>query len=1098
MSQSSRHGLGSTSLLAVALALAAACSKNEAAPGCPAASAADGGPSASLDLAWTPDGKVLHALFSQPVSPNAACFSLLADDKAATSTPQTATVEGNQVTVTLDAPLPTGPAYKLVVKNTTAADKDRVDLKGQLSLAMIWHQHQPSYVEPQGDYLRGPWVRKHATKDYYDMAAMLGGYPDVHVMVNLTPILLMQLEDYYIARLKPYVNVAAGTIDTAGYFAQRGSATTPVTDPWIDLLLTDTPEPAALTAQQKGWFYADIWSNFSISDVMIGRFPAFKDLRTKRDATTNPSFTKDELLQMKAWYQLAWFDPDFLRGPVTLPDGSVVDLSSYVAEQADGTFTLKKAGFTEADCRKLVVEEYKVLANVVGAHKKLIYDATAKTGQIEVMTTPFFHPILPLIADTDLAKEAMPTTPLPVNRYQQLEDARWHVAQAARTFQLRFGKPATGMWPGEGSVAQKVVGLFTEQGVKWIATDKKVLARSTPADQPNTGPYKVVSDTDATQELAMVFRDTAISDKLGFQYQGSTPADNVTDFITSLRKQAPAYGKEVLLSIILDGENAWEWYSKDNDAKGFLKGMYAELTAAQQRGEVRTVTLSEYLSGNAARGVAAHPVSGLPKLTHLYAASWINGNFDTWIGEEEENLGWDYLYKTRQDLTSFGLARPALDAAPAVGTPAWHAWKAWMAMYAAEGSDWFWWYGDDQTASGGDAPFDNIFRATLQSVYRHAQEAGVSTTIPDFAPILRYCAGAAKVMSANPTIDGQFSPDDGGDASKANEWTQAGSGACMDVDSGSTANPDDVIKNFYQGVSASAVNVAVRLSAGAAARLGTSWKLRLYFSQKHLKTLSPLVVEQDPFLATTRAGQALTMQAGGAAREVTIDVNGTSTAASLAIASGSAWPAPAAAPTILAAKGTDVIEVSVPYAAAHFVDGDPLEVVIVAEAAGAEVDRAPNANSVVMRVDQSKLVEVTFILDATGSKLALNAVKPIDNPVPPAGTGKVFIVGAGPELANWTPNTIQMFDDGTNGDATAGDNMWTYKISVPPGTSVQYKYTIGSAGQGWGPTEEYPLTNRAFEVKDTNADGKMVVSDVFADRPEPSGTLPPLTRILNP
>jgi hypothetical protein len=162
-----------------------------------------------------------------------------------------------------------------------------------------------------------------------------------------------------------------------------------VTDPWLDMLLMPTPDPATMSEQDKGWYYKDIWSNFSVSDVIIDRWPAYKALRTKRDAAATP-LTQDDLLQLKGYFQLAWFDPDFLKGPVTLPDGDVVNLSDLVSS-ANDTYTLKRP-FTEADCQRLVVEEYKVLNNIVAVHKKYIYDAVAKTGQIEVMTTPVLSP----------------------------------------------------------------------------------------------------------------------------------------------------------------------------------------------------------------------------------------------------------------------------------------------------------------------------------------------------------------------------------------------------------------------------------------------------------------------------------------------------------------------------------------------------------------------------------------------------------------------------------------------------------------------------------------------------------------------------------
>lgn len=1093
---------------------------------CPGPSGVDGGmdgsvdagedagtPTAALLRAHTGDGKVLHAYFSSAVTPAAADLQFLTADAGvqavtvASVTPDTA--DQKHLVITLNAELPRTNRYQLVVNRVVRPDRNSTPLKGTLSLAMVWHQHQPSYIDPEGDWLRGPWVRKHGVKDYYDMAAMLGGYPDIHVQVNLTPILLMQLENYYLKRVGPFVNVTAKTVDTTGYFAQRSAPGVPITDPWLDMLLTPTPDPTTLTDVEKGWFYKDIWSTFSISDVIIDRWPEYKALRTKRD--TNVAFTQADLLQMKGFFQIAWFDPDFFKGPVTLPDGNTVDLSDLVTISNE-TYTLKRP-FTEDDCKRLVIEEYKVLNNIIGAHKKLIYDATAKTGQIEVMTTPFYHPILPLLVDSDLAKVALPNTPMPNTRYQQVADAQFHVNQAVRTFEQRFGKPVTGMWPAEGSVAEKVVMLFSDKGVKWIATDRLVLERSTPPGGSIYTPYRIDADTvvgdggDQSDELAIIFRDTSISDKLGFQYQGGTPKDNVIDLLDSLRRHSPDYGDERLLSIILDGENAWEWYRLDNDAKGFLNGMYDALTKSQTVDEFRTVTVSEYLSGNSARKVAAHPTHNLPELEPLYPASWISGSFSTWIGEDEENLAWDYLFKVRSDLESWSaqVPRPALDAHPTPNTPEWHAYKAWESMYAAEGSDWFWWYGSDQTAAGGDGPFDRIYLELLKSVYRHAIAAGVTgITVPDLVPILRYCEPAKGPMTTPPTIDGAFTPDDGNDASKPNEWTVAGSGACMDVDSGVGANPDDLIKTYYAGQDDTNVYLALRLSATAATRLGSNWAVRLYFSQRHIVSLGPPVnVMEDPKLATTRLGGPLAMQAGGAAREIdlTFDGTGALATATLATVDNGAWGTPAASVGVVAKKGTDVIELKVPKASLNFQASDPLEMLVSLITTGgtpAEVDRAPNQNALVIHADRSKMVEITFVMDATGSRLALTAVKAIDNPPPPTGDGVAYIVGSLPELANWTPNTVAMWDDGTNGDESAHDNFWTFRLLVPPLTSVNYKYTIGHKGDGWGPTEEYPLTNRGFEVKDLNGDGKMLIRDVFADRPEPSGSLPTMTVITNP
>lgn len=739
---------------------------------------------------------------------------------------------------------------------------------------------------------------------------------------------------------------------------------------------------------------------------------------------------------------------------------------------------------------------------MVAAHARLAYDAATKQGQIEVMTTPFDHPILPLITDTDLAKIALPSVQLPSHRFQQPEDARQHVLRAQVLYQRLFGRAVTGMWPAEGSVSEAVVPLFSSLGVRWIASDRRVLERSTPADQPIYTPYRVDPDTTAgggSGALAIVFRDTELSDKLGFYYQGGTPVENVADLRKSLLRHAPRYGSDRLLTVILDGENAWEHYRLDHDAKGFLRGMYTALVEEQQLGRLETVTVSEYLDGNPARGVTAHPIATLPELEPLFSGSWIGASYATWIGEEEENTAWDYLAQVREDLASFeqmGLSRPDPSAAePAQGTNAWHAARAWTSMYAAEGSDWFWWYGSDQTADGGDDPFDRIFLALLRNVYVEAAATGLPVVVPDFPPILRLCRPPAGPMTAQPTIDGAFTPD-GGDPEQPNEWTQAGAGVCLDVDSGARPNPDDDLAVYHHGLRPDAVLLALRFREDLGPK--SDYQVRLYFSQKHLASTDPLMIEQDPKLDHTRLGTPLAFGAGGAAREVTIDLSGAATA-SVAEVDRTVWGPPGAAPMIEARAGERVVEVRIPNPAIHFQADDPLEMVITVVEGGREIDRAPASGTVVLASDRSQLVEVTLVVDVTGARLAIDAVKAIDDPPPPRGTGEVFIVGNQAEIGNWTPNSVAMSDDGeTLGDKTAHDNLWTFRLLVPPGTDLQYKYTIGHAGQGWGPTEEYPLTNRGLVVKDLDGNRKLELHDVFADRPDPSGSIPEMTEIADP
>ncbi len=596
-----------------------------------------------------------------------------------------------------------------------------------LYLNIIWHQHQPLYLDPATDQLQGPWVRTHGTKDYYDMASILERYPNVHYNVNLTSSLLFQLQQYYVERLKPYVDVTANRVDAAAFFKKwKGK-----TDPWIDLALKPTKD---FDSTDLDFLLHNVWNAFGISEVMLDRFPQYKALKEKADRKVR--FKEQELRTIKFLFFLAYFDPDFLENRVTLADGSVINLTDFVEKRNDEKYYLKKT-ITENDCNRIIAETYKVLSNIVPIHKKLMYHTDTHTGQIEVVTTPFYHPILPLIFDTDLARVCQPHDAMP-NRFHYPQDANAQVAKAVEYYTKTFGQPPLGMWPGEGAVAQEVVPIFGANGIQWIATDEKILTRSTPSNQPKFYPYAVFADHGKEDSVVVVFRDTELSDKIGFTYQNYRGEDAADDFIKSILLYSPKKGEpDRLLTVILDGENAWEWYRRDNDGKEFLNALYRKLSALYETRQVVTVTMSEYIDGNPFRRVPAHPITSMKRLERLYPGSWINANYDTWIGEDEENRAWNYLLVARQDLGKSGIAQPDPKAdPPAEGTKNWFSYKAWEEMYAAEGSDWFWWYGTDQTAPAGDKPFDLAYITHLKNIYTFGKEAGGKMPVRNFEPII--------------------------------------------------------------------------------------------------------------------------------------------------------------------------------------------------------------------------------------------------------------------------------------------------------------------------------------------------------------------------
>jgi alpha-amylase/alpha-mannosidase (GH57 family) len=599
-----------------------------------------------------------------------------------------------------------------------------------LYLNIIWHQHQPLYLDPGLDQLQGPWVRTHATKDYYDMAAILERYPDIHFTVNLTSSLLSQLEEFYVKRLAPFYVGKQNKIDAKKYFSKFSG----MTDPWIDIALKPTNK---LNAKEKSFLLTNIWNAFGISDIIIARFPQYKRLKEKSKTEGPTSLTEQELRELKFWFYLAYFDPDFLEQKQALANGLKIDLTDLVQKKNDGSYFLVKE-ITEDDCNRMIAETYKVCSAIIPIHKKMMYDSKKQKGQIEIITTPYYHPILPLIYDSDLARICQPSDPMP-SRYHYPKDAEAQVAKAVIYFKKEFGFTPNGMWPGEGSVGQDVLSVFANQGIQWVATDEKILFRSRPSGQPNFYPYVTNSAGGEGKAVVVVFRETELSDKIGFTYQNYHGEDAADDFIQSILRYVPEqHERDRLLTVILDGENAWEWYKNDNDGKTFQNALYRKLSALHQSRQVITSTVTEYISGNQERNIPPHPIESLPKLEWLWPGSWINSNFDTWIGEDEENRAWEYLLTARQDLAKSGLKQPDPASKPAKeGTKANYCFKAWESLYAAQGSDWFWWYGTDQDAPAGDRPFDLAYITHLKNIYKFTRLAGGKMPKRDFKPIVR-------------------------------------------------------------------------------------------------------------------------------------------------------------------------------------------------------------------------------------------------------------------------------------------------------------------------------------------------------------------------
>ena len=514
----------------------------------------------------------------------------------------------------------------------------------RISLAFFWHMHQPYYYDPATGRSVMPWVRMHATRGYFDQVTLLDDYPSIRQTFNYVPSLLKQIEEYV-----------------------RGDVT--------DVFLDYSAKPAAeLTPDDRQFI---LWNFFMANwDTMIAPYPRYKELLHARGSTVTETtmpeaarrFSERDLRDLQVWFNLAWFGH---QACARFPE---------LAE-------MKKRGanFTEGDKARIMEIQTKIMNLIIPLHR----DAE-KRGQIELTTSPFYHPIMPLLCDTDIARRAMPDTPLPA-RFRYPADVEGQLAAAAAYHERLFGKKPAGLWPPEGSVCPEIIPLVAKQGLRWMASDEEVLFRSVQSRDRFTMLYRPYRVEHAGASVDMVFRDRQLSDLIGFSYAFNDAKSAVADFLLKLSeisRRAP--GSDTLVSVILDGENPWQSYP--DGGEDFLRRLYGEFEKGSFLDSVR---IGDHL--------AAHPPA--ERITRLHSGSWIDSNYGVWIGEEEDNAAWNLLGRARAALQQRGLSGKAKNLA-----------AAREEIYAAEGSDWFWWYGD-RFSSDNDALFDQLFRTHLKNAY---------------------------------------------------------------------------------------------------------------------------------------------------------------------------------------------------------------------------------------------------------------------------------------------------------------------------------------------------------------------------------------------
>jgi len=572
-----------------------------------------------------------------------------------------------------------------------------------LRLIFLWHQHQPFYKDLVTGEYRLPWVRLHALKDYYGMVKLLDEFPNVHQNFNLVPSLITQIQDY-----------VAGTAQ--------------------DPFLTVAAKPAKDLTQKERQFALQYLFQANHANV-IGRYPRYRELLERfrehgySAEKAEKYFEPQHFTDLQVLSQIAWFDEFFLE------DKDVADLIK------------KERNYSLEDQSFVIKRERELLSKGLPA-----YTEAAKKGSIEISATPFYHPILPLVCDTNAGAASSPGLPLPQNRYRHPEDAREQLVRALDLHQQVFGVRPQGVWPSEGSVSEEALAIGNSLGIKWMATDEGVLGRSTGVFFQRDGNgrlpahlaerlYDIHRYENGQTTMHMVFRDHTISDLIGFVYSGMDPGEAAGHLLHNIKEAAKpvlAQGRDAVVSVILDGENAWEYYPKSG--REFLRRFY---DALQREAGLEAVTVSE--------AIARH--HKFEPLKSLVPGSWINANFNVWIGAPEDNRAWDYLHHAREFY--------AQNAARASESQRKLAFEE---ILIAEGSDWNWWYGPEHH-SANDRDFDELYRKHLSNVYQ-----ALGATPPDY---LAQPITAGEVRPAFTPQTAYIHPRVSGDKIRYFEWLGA-------------------------------------------------------------------------------------------------------------------------------------------------------------------------------------------------------------------------------------------------------------------------------------------------------------------------------------
>lgn len=606
----------------------------------------------------------------------------------------------------------------------------------KLSVAFVWHMHQPVYKSDKNGIYLMPWVRLRAIKDYLDMLLIMEKFPKLKLNFNLVPMLVSSVYDY-------------GFKGAHDIYSRL--TITPVED------LSDDEKEFIINH-----FFDANYENMVLPNV---EYKKLYDKRFNNPDIDIKDFSLQEYSDIMAWFNLVWFDP------------------AYRDNEELAAFFVKKNGeFTLEDRKKIIELQREIIREIIPAYKRF-----QDEGRIEISTSPYYHPILPVLLDMKDVKEANPNTSYPDLTSDMAEDAELNIKLALDKFEEIFGKRPNGMWPSEQCVSEKTLQLFKKMGVKWTIADEGVLEQTLkkefvrdfrgyledPYDLCHSYRFKPKNMRYFKKDeyLSILFRDAVIPNLIGFEYprhDSVKAANDLYDRIkTRQKKLESSPDKMHIVVIAMDGENCWENYK--NDGSDFLETLYGLIDEDEN---LETVKISDYIEQ-----VDKLNWTGTQfELEHIQAGSWINRDFLLWIGEPIKNLAWTYMDKARCDLKEFEKNNP--------DDP--RLTLAWEELLISQSSDWYWWYGEPND-SGQDDIFDHLFREHLKNIYKIINKpipSYLESSLIEFAEThSRYPKGSFKTFRLT-------------GADPHNKWENAG---CIDIPASPTMQEDKFLNKIYFG-----------------------------------------------------------------------------------------------------------------------------------------------------------------------------------------------------------------------------------------------------------------------------------------------------------